>query len=128
MALLSGLDLGSGSDKLILVQEMVYAITGKSGNSEMQKMMSQISRVIIAGMEFSWKNSKLFDLILLLSDKTSGNSLSSATQDRDVLDKARYLLQNNMATSAEAIHLLDDFLFQLAVQLLEVSCLLFLMF
>jgi hypothetical protein len=49
VALLSGLDLGSGSDKLIHVQEMVYAITGKSGNSEMQKMMSQISRVIIAG-------------------------------------------------------------------------------
>ena len=51
MALLSGLDLGSGSDKLIHVQEMVYAITGKSGNSELQKMMSQISRVIIAGKE-----------------------------------------------------------------------------
>ena len=36
-----------------------------------------------------------------------------------MLDKARYLLQNNMAASAEAIQLLDDFLFQLAVQLLD---------
>lgn len=44
-----------------------------------------------------------------------GNSLSSATQDRDVLDKARYLLRNNMAASIEAVHSLDDVVFQLAV-------------
>ena len=46
---------------------------------------------------------------------TTGNSLSSATQDRNILDKAKYLLKNNMAASIEAVQQLDDFIFQLAV-------------
>lgn len=44
-----------------------------------------------------------------------GNSLSSATQDRDILDKAKYLIRNNMAASIEAVQQLDDIVFQLAV-------------
>jgi len=70
---------------------MVFTLMGKTGIPEVQKMMSQVSRLIVAG-----------------------NSLSSATQDRSVLDKARYLLRNNMAASIEAIQQLDDFMFQLA--------------
>ncbi len=49
VAFISGLDLGNGKDQLINVQEMVFALMGKSGNTEMQKTMSQISRLIIAG-------------------------------------------------------------------------------
>ena len=41
--------------------------------------------------------------------------MSSATQDRGILDKARYLLRNNMAASIDAIRMLDDVIFQLAV-------------
>lgn len=73
------------------MQEMVFTLMGKTGIPELQKMMSQVARLIIAG-----------------------NSLSSATQDRGVLDKARYLLRNNMAASIEAIQQLDNFMFQLA--------------
>jgi len=91
LALVSGFDIGSGHDSLLSIQEMVFTLMGKTGIPEVQKMMSQVSRLIIAG-----------------------NSLSSATQDRSVLDKARYLLRNNMAASIEAIQQLDDFLFQLA--------------
>lgn len=49
VALISGLDLGSGCDKLLDVQEMVYALMGKSGIPEVQKTMSEISKLIIAG-------------------------------------------------------------------------------
>ena len=46
---MSGLEIGSGQDRLLDIQEMVYALMGKSGSPEIQEMMSQISRVIIAG-------------------------------------------------------------------------------
>ena len=45
-----------------------------------------------------------------------GNSLSSATQDRHILDKAKYLIRNNMAASIEAVQQLDEIIFQLAVR------------
>ena len=49
------------------------------------------------------------------NEKSTGNCLSSATQDRSILDKAKYLMHNNMAASIEAIQQLDDIIFQLAV-------------
>ena len=49
VAFLSGLDLGSSCDSLLSIQEMVFALVGKTGSPELQKMMSQIGRLIIAG-------------------------------------------------------------------------------
>ena len=56
VAIISGLDLGSSCDKLLDVQEMVYALMGKSGIPEIQKTMAEISKLIIAGEIFSVKN------------------------------------------------------------------------
>lgn len=91
IAFISGIDLGSGKDSLLLIQEMMFMLMGKTGTPQIQEMMSKVSRLIIAG-----------------------NSLSSLTQDRDILDKAKYLVRNNMAASIEAVQQLDDIVFQLA--------------
>jgi hypothetical protein len=56
------------------------------------------------------------ELLQLIFFFKLGNSLSSATQDRHILDKAKYLMRNNMAASIEAVQQLDDIIFQLAVR------------
>ena len=49
IALVSGFDIGSGHDSLLAMQEMVFTLMGKTGIPELQKMMSQVARLIIAG-------------------------------------------------------------------------------
>lgn len=49
LAFVSGLDLGSGQDSLLAIQEMIFALVGKTGNPEIQQMMAKISRLIVAG-------------------------------------------------------------------------------
>lgn len=43
----------------------------------------------------------------------AGNSLSSSTQSKDMINKAKYLTKNYVAGSVNAIKLLDDYLLQL---------------
>lgn len=52
IAFLSGFDLGSRSDCLLSLQEMIFALTGKTGTPEVQEKMSRISRLIIAGYSY----------------------------------------------------------------------------
>lgn len=54
VAFISGLDLGSGHDSLILLQEMIATLMGKTGTPAIQEIMSNISRIIIAGISLSF--------------------------------------------------------------------------
>ncbi len=52
IAFVSGLDLGSGHDSLLQIQEMIFTLIGKSGTPRIQEIMSKVSRLIIAGNVF----------------------------------------------------------------------------
>jgi hypothetical protein len=51
IAFISGLDLGSGNDSYLLMQEMIFTLMGKTGTPEIQEIMSKVSRLIIAGKQ-----------------------------------------------------------------------------
>ncbi|NXA43928.1 DPOD2 polymerase, partial [Eudromia elegans] len=89
--LASGLGLGGGSGESLLgMQLLVDVVTGQLGAEGEQRCAAQISRVILAG-----------------------NLLSQNTQNRDTLNKAKYLTKKTQAASVEAVKMLDEILLQL---------------
>ncbi|CAH1795392.1 unnamed protein product [Owenia fusiformis] len=91
IAIVSGLDIGSKNENPLNQQLLVDLLTGQLGDECQQEAASNILRVVVAG-----------------------NSLSSETQDKDSLTKAKYLTTHSAAGSVEAIKSLDDLLVQLA--------------
>ncbi|KAK6187899.1 hypothetical protein SNE40_005824 [Patella caerulea] len=91
IAFISGIEIGGKQEKLFQLQLFIDLVTGQLGDEGQQKATSQIVRVIVAG-----------------------NSLSQSTQDKDSLNKAKYLTKKTAAGSVEAIKSLDDVLVQLA--------------
>ncbi|XP_061191670.1 DNA polymerase delta subunit 2-like [Saccostrea echinata] len=91
LILISGLELGSKEEQSFTLQLFVDMVTGMLGNSQEQGHCSEISRIVV-----------------------TGNSLSSSTQDKDSLQKAKYLSKKSAAGSVEAIKSLDDVFTQLA--------------
>lgn len=94
VVLVSGLELGGGEERLFSLQLLVDLLTGQLGDGDQQEASSRIARVIIAG-----------------------NSLSRSTQDRDSLNKAKYLTKKSSAGSVEAMKSLDDIMFQLSASM-----------
>ncbi|NXN31232.1 DPOD2 polymerase, partial [Nycticryphes semicollaris] len=89
--LVSGLGLGSGSGEALLsTQLMVDVVTGQLGAEGQQSCAAHISRVILAG-----------------------NLLSQNAQNRDTINKAKYLTKKTQAASVEAVKMLDEILLQL---------------
>ncbi|XP_006275080.1 DNA polymerase delta subunit 2 [Alligator mississippiensis] len=89
--LVSGLGLGSGSgESLLSMQLLVDVVTGQLGAEGEQSSAAQITRVILAG-----------------------NLLSQSTQNRDTINKAKYLTKKTQAASVEAVKMLDEILLQL---------------
>nr|XP_009680568.1 PREDICTED: DNA polymerase delta subunit 2 [Struthio camelus australis] len=89
--LVSGLGLGGGSSvSLLSMQLLVDVVTGQLGAEGEQSCAAQISRVILAG-----------------------NLLSQNTQNRDTINKAKYLTKKTQAASVEAVKMLDEILLQL---------------
>ncbi|NWJ05729.1 DPOD2 polymerase, partial [Crypturellus undulatus] len=89
--LASGLGLGGGSGAALLgTQLLVDVVTGQLGAEGEQRCAAQISRVILAG-----------------------NLLSRNTQNRDTINKAKYLTKKTQAASVEAMKMLDEILLQL---------------
>ncbi|XP_023694246.1 DNA polymerase delta subunit 2 [Paramormyrops kingsleyae] len=91
--LASGLGLGlggSGADSLLSLQLLVDMVSGQLGDQGEQSGAARICRVLLAG-----------------------NLLSHSTQDRDSVNKAKYLTKKTQAGSVEAIRLLDEVLVQL---------------
>ncbi|KAK6187898.1 hypothetical protein SNE40_005824 [Patella caerulea] len=91
IAFISGIEIGGKQEKLFQLQLFIDLVTGQLGDEGQQKATSQIVRVIVAG-----------------------NSLCQSTQDKDSLNKAKYLTKKTAAGSVEAIKSLDDVLVQLA--------------
>ncbi|XP_052701812.1 DNA polymerase delta subunit 2-like [Crassostrea angulata] len=91
LVLISGLEIGSNEEQIFSLQLFVDMVTGMLGNSEEQSHCAEICRVIVAG-----------------------NSLSSSTQDKDSLQKAKYLSKKTAAGSVDAVKTLDDVFTQLA--------------
>lgn len=89
--LVSGLELGGPDERLFSLQLFVDLLTGQLGDRDQQLATSHISRIIVAG-----------------------NSLSQSTQDRDSIQKAKYLTKKVSAGSVEGIKSLDDIIFQLS--------------
>ncbi|CAF1120832.1 unnamed protein product [Brachionus calyciflorus] len=100
---LSGLELGDGSktnEYLFKLQLLIDYLRGdfiSEASDDLSMMLSNTIRLIIAG-----------------------NSLSSSTQSKDMINKAKYLTKNYVAGSVGAIRQLDDFLLQL-INKLEVD-------
>ncbi|NXC44781.1 DPOD2 polymerase, partial [Penelope pileata] len=89
--LVAGLGLGGGSGEALLgTQLLVDTVTGQLGAEGQQRRAALISHVLLAG-----------------------NLLSSCTQSRDSLHKAKYLTKKTQAASVEAVKLLDEILLQL---------------
>jgi len=91
VALVSGLELGSGHEDSLAHQLMIDLLAGHLGDEGQQEELSKCVRVIVAG-----------------------NSLSKSTQDKDICNKAKYLTKNSTACSVDAIRSLDNILIQLA--------------
>ncbi|XP_048248281.1 DNA polymerase delta subunit 2-like [Haliotis rufescens] len=91
VALLSGLDIGGKSEKLFQLQMFVDLVTGQLGDEGQQEASANIVRVILAG-----------------------NSLSGTLQDKESLNKAKYLTKKTTAGTVEAMKSLDDIVTQLA--------------
>nr|XP_022333018.1 DNA polymerase delta subunit 2-like [Crassostrea virginica] len=91
IVLISGLEIGSKEEEIFTLQLFVDMVTGMLGNSAEEGHSSEICRVIVAG-----------------------NSLSASTQDKDSLQKAKYLSKKTAAGSVNAIKTLDDIFSQLA--------------
>lgn len=91
IALVSGLELGSGKEDLFAQQLMIDLLTGHLGDEGQQEEISKVVRVIVAG-----------------------NSLSKSTQDKEIYNKAKYLTKNSTACSVDAVKSLDNILIQLA--------------
>ncbi|ESO89002.1 hypothetical protein LOTGIDRAFT_106607 [Lottia gigantea] len=91
IVLVSGLEMGGKQEKLFQSQLLVDLITGQLGDEGQQESTASIVRVILAG-----------------------NSLSKSTQDKESLNKAKYLTKKITAASVDAIKSLDDILVQLA--------------
>lgn len=90
--LVSGLGLGGGSGESFLgMQLLVDVVTGQLGAEGEQSCAAQISRVILAG-----------------------NLLSQNTQNKDTINKAKYLTKKTQAASVEAVKMLDEILLQLS--------------
>uniref|UniRef100_A0A8C8SAF9 DNA polymerase delta subunit 2 n=1 Tax=Pelusios castaneus TaxID=367368 RepID=A0A8C8SAF9_9SAUR len=90
--LVSGLGLGGGSgDSFLGMQLLVDVVTGQLGAEGEQSSAAQISRVILAG-----------------------NLLSQNTQNKDTINKAKYLTKKTQAASVEAVKMLDEILLQLS--------------
>ncbi|KAL3875497.1 hypothetical protein ACJMK2_033443 [Sinanodonta woodiana] len=91
VAFVSGLGIGSKNEKLFQLQMMIDVLTGCLGDEGHQEDTSKIAAIIVAG-----------------------NSLSPDTQDKDNLNKAKYLMKKTAAGSVEAMKSLDDIIAQLA--------------
>ncbi|XP_018422960.1 PREDICTED: DNA polymerase delta subunit 2 [Nanorana parkeri] len=90
--LTSGLGLGGASgDSLLGLQLLLDLVTGQAGAEEEQGCAARISRVILAG-----------------------NLLSENTQNKDFLNKAKYLSKKTQVASVEAMKMLDEILLQLS--------------
>ncbi|KAM5172834.1 DNA polymerase delta subunit 2 isoform 1-T2 [Mantella aurantiaca] len=90
--LTSGLGLGGASgDSSLGLQLLLDLVTGQAGAEEEQGCAARISRVILAG-----------------------NLLSENTQNKDSLNKAKYLSKKTQAASVEAVKMLDEILLQLS--------------
>lgn len=87
---ISGLGLGQEGKNLMGLQLMVDLITGQLGSQEEQEKYSKVIRVILAG-----------------------DGLSYDTQDKTVLNTAKYLSRKVQATTVEGVKELDDVLTQL---------------
>lgn len=91
LVIVSGLEIGGKSEKSFLLQLFVDMVTGHVGDIDQQESSSSIVRVIVAG-----------------------NSLSQDTQDKESLQKAKYLTKKSEAASVEAVKTLDDVFVQLS--------------
>ncbi|XP_074837778.1 DNA polymerase delta subunit 2 isoform X2 [Carettochelys insculpta] len=90
--LVSGLGLGGGSgESFLAMQLLVDMVTGQLGAEGEQSCAAHIARVILAG-----------------------NLLSQNTQNRDTINKAKYLTKKTQAASVEAVKVLDEILLQLS--------------
>ncbi|RNA41262.1 DNA polymerase delta subunit 2, partial [Brachionus plicatilis] len=100
MVFLSGIELGDGSTTnsfLFKLQLLVDYLRGDfidECSNNLSHQLSNTLRLVIAG-----------------------NSLSSSTQSKDMINKAKYLTKNYVAGSVGAIKQLDDFLLQLISKL-----------
>lgn len=90
VAIVSGLEIGSKEEQMFSFQLFVDMVTGQLGDTGQQQGSANIVGVVIAG-----------------------NSLSKDTQDKDSLNKAKYLTKKTVAGSVDAIRSLDDSLVQL---------------
>ncbi|XP_072029606.1 DNA polymerase delta subunit 2-like [Amphiura filiformis] len=91
IVLMSGLGIGEDGHHLMNLQLLVDLITGQLGTAEEQEKFSKVIRVIVAG-----------------------NSLSAETQQKDILNTAKYLTRKTKASTVDAVRGLDDILVQLA--------------
>ncbi|CAI9593689.1 unnamed protein product [Staurois parvus] len=82
---------GASGDSLLGLQLLLDLVTGQAGAEEEQGCAAKISRVILAG-----------------------NLLSENTQNKDSLNKAKYLSKKTQAASVEAVKMLDEILLQLS--------------
>ncbi|KGL81954.1 DNA polymerase delta subunit 2, partial [Tinamus guttatus] len=88
----TGRGLGGGSGGALLgTQLLVDVVTGQLGAEGAQRCAAQICRVVLAG-----------------------NLLSRNTQNRDSINKAKYLTKKTQAASVEAMKMLDEILLQLS--------------
>ena len=100
MVFLSGIELGDGSttnNYMFKFQLLIDYLRGDfidEYSNELSNQLSNTIRLVIAG-----------------------NSLSSSTQSKDMINKAKYLTKNYVAGSVSAIKQLDDFLLQLISKL-----------
>ncbi|XP_054854421.1 DNA polymerase delta subunit 2 [Eublepharis macularius] len=91
--LVSGLGLGGKSGESLLgMQLLVDMVTGQLGAEGEQSSAALISRVILAG-----------------------NLLSQNTQNKETVNKAKYLTKKTQAASVEAVKMLDEILLQLSM-------------
>lgn len=97
---LSGIELGDGSNTnnyLFKLQLLIDYLRGDfidEFSNDLSNQLSNTIRLVIAG-----------------------NSLSSSTQSKDMINKAKYLTKNYVAGSVGAIKQLDEFLLQLISKL-----------
>lgn len=91
VVLVSGLELGGMEERLFALQMFLDLLTGQLGDPDQQLASSRIARLIVAG-----------------------NSLSRSTQDKDSVNKAKYLTKKASAGSVEAMKSLDEIIFQLS--------------
>ncbi|OWF46452.1 DNA polymerase delta subunit 2-like [Mizuhopecten yessoensis] len=90
IALISGIEAGGNHEKMFPLQLFVDLVTGQLGDAGQQEDSANIVRVIVAG-----------------------NSLSQDTQDKDSINKAKYLTKKTAAGSINAVKDLDDSFTQL---------------